>query len=220
MHTIGAGVGGASLMTGRQPDFIVIGAMKSATTTLHEQLALQPGIFMSRPKEPNYFSDDAHFARTKLVRRPVRQGRPAEPVRRIEHPLYHASHLPRRGRPHVGHYVPDAKLIYIMRHPIDRLLSQFVHEWTQRVVSEPPEEAIHRVPALIANGLYACNCGRIFWHSARIASSPYFSRVFATIRREFERICRFLGYKRAPVWRQDLPPQNVSAMRLRLPSPY
>ena len=46
-----------------RPDFIVIGAMKSATTTLHEQLARQPGIFMSRPKEPNFFSDDAIYAR-------------------------------------------------------------------------------------------------------------------------------------------------------------
>src|SRR5271155_5494150 len=46
-----------------RPDFIVIGAMKSATTTLHEQLARQPGFCMSRPKEPNFFSDDRMFAR-------------------------------------------------------------------------------------------------------------------------------------------------------------
>ena len=46
-----------------RPDFIVIGAMKSATTTLHEQLARQPGIFMCHPKEPNFFSDDENYAR-------------------------------------------------------------------------------------------------------------------------------------------------------------
>src|SRR5262249_60849256 len=46
-----------------RPDFIVIGAMKSATTTLHEQLARQSGIFMTRPKEPNFFSDDEVRAR-------------------------------------------------------------------------------------------------------------------------------------------------------------
>ena len=46
-----------------RPDFIVIGAMKSATTTLHEQLARQPGVIMSRPKEPNFFSDDRIYAR-------------------------------------------------------------------------------------------------------------------------------------------------------------
>ena len=47
----------------RLPDFIIIGAMKSATSTLHEQLAVQPGIFMSRPKEPNFFSNDEIVAR-------------------------------------------------------------------------------------------------------------------------------------------------------------
>jgi hypothetical protein len=34
----------------RRPDFIIIGAMKCATSTLHEQLARQPGVFMSIPK--------------------------------------------------------------------------------------------------------------------------------------------------------------------------
>jgi len=50
-------------MTTRKPDFIIIGAMKSATSTLHEQLALQPDFFMSTPKEPFYFSDDEVFSR-------------------------------------------------------------------------------------------------------------------------------------------------------------
>jgi len=45
-------------MNGNLPDFIIIGAMKSATSTLHEQLRLQSGIFMSTPKEPNFFSDE------------------------------------------------------------------------------------------------------------------------------------------------------------------
>ncbi|NJO71636.1 MAG: sulfotransferase, partial [Oscillatoriales cyanobacterium RM1_1_9] len=34
----------------QKPDFIIIGAMKCATSTLHEQLALQSGIFMSELK--------------------------------------------------------------------------------------------------------------------------------------------------------------------------
>ena len=42
----------------RMPDFIIIGAMKSATSTLHNQLGAQSSIFMSSPKEPNFFSDD------------------------------------------------------------------------------------------------------------------------------------------------------------------
>ena len=43
------------------PDFLIIGAMKCATSTLHEQLALQKGIFMTDLKEPNFFSDDDQY---------------------------------------------------------------------------------------------------------------------------------------------------------------
>ena len=39
----------------RLPDFIIIGAMKSATSTLHNQLSAQPGIFMSSPKRAQLF---------------------------------------------------------------------------------------------------------------------------------------------------------------------
>ena len=34
----------------RPVDFFIIGAMKSATTTLYQQLAAQPGIFLCNPK--------------------------------------------------------------------------------------------------------------------------------------------------------------------------
>ena len=46
-----------------RPNFIIIGAMKCATTSLHDQLAAQSGIFMSTPKEPNFFSDDDAWRR-------------------------------------------------------------------------------------------------------------------------------------------------------------
>ncbi len=77
-----------------RPDFIVIGAMKSATTTLHEQLARQPGLFMSRPKEPNFFSDNENYARgwgwySSLFRAAGRGGS----LRRIKHTLLQASDL-------------------------------------------------------------------------------------------------------------------------------
>ena len=42
---------------------MIIGAMKSGTRSLHDQLDLQPGFFMSDPKEPCYFSDDDVFDR-------------------------------------------------------------------------------------------------------------------------------------------------------------
>ena len=113
-----------------RPDFIVVGAMKSATTTLHEQLARQPGVFMSSPKEPNFFSDDAIYARgwgwySSLF------GEAGPGVVRGESST-HYTKLPTFPRTveRMVHDLPCVKLIYVMRHPIDRLISQYVHELT------------------------------------------------------------------------------------------
>ena len=44
------------------PDFIIIGAMKCATSTLHDQLSMHNSFFMTTPKEPNFFSNDEIYA--------------------------------------------------------------------------------------------------------------------------------------------------------------
>ena len=45
----------------RRPDLFVVGAPKCGTTTLYHQLRVHPEIFMSRPKEPNYFATERHM---------------------------------------------------------------------------------------------------------------------------------------------------------------
>ena len=47
----------------KKPDFLIVGAMKCATSTLHDQLSLQPGIFMTELKEPNFFSNDEQYCK-------------------------------------------------------------------------------------------------------------------------------------------------------------
>ena len=49
------------------PDFLIIGAMKCGTTTLAAQLAAQDGLFITTPKEPNFFSDDADLCQGSAV---------------------------------------------------------------------------------------------------------------------------------------------------------
>ena len=41
------------------PSFLVIGAMKAGTTALHDHLARHPALFLSKKKEPQYFSSPA-----------------------------------------------------------------------------------------------------------------------------------------------------------------
>jgi len=42
----------------RRPNFFIIGAPKSGTTSLYEYLVGHPDVFMSAVKEPMYFSTD------------------------------------------------------------------------------------------------------------------------------------------------------------------
>jgi len=39
----------------RKPNFFIVGAPKCGTTALHTYLGQHPDIFVSEPKEPNYF---------------------------------------------------------------------------------------------------------------------------------------------------------------------
>jgi hypothetical protein len=61
-----------------RPDFLIIGAMKSGTSTLAAQLSEQAGIFMTTPKEPNFFSDDDVYAQGLIGTRPCSTPRPGD----------------------------------------------------------------------------------------------------------------------------------------------
>lgn len=198
-----------------KPDFIIIGAMKCGTSTMHEQLARQPGIFMSEPKEPNFFSDDAQYARGVGWYRGLFA--PAGPHEICGESSTHYTKLPTypdtlaRMREHV----PDAKLIYMMRHPIDRLVSHYIHEWTQRVIDEPIDQAVERHPELVDYGCYAMQLEPFLSSYGDENVLPVFSeRLRAAPQAELERVCRFIGHV-GPVQWQELPAANVSVERMR-----
>ena len=198
----------------RRPDFIIIGAMKCATSTLHVQLAQQPGFAMSEPKEPNYFSDDAVFAlgmdwyRGVFPDGKLRGESSTHYTKLPTHP-----HTIRRLRRELGE---DLKLIYIMRHPVDRLVSHYIHEWSQEVLSEPIEEAIDSHEPLVAYGSYAMQLRpwlEIFGPDRILPI--FFDRIVKHPQEELERVCRFLGYEGQPQWIAEKGRQNVSRERVR-----
>ena len=198
------------------PDFIVIGAMKCATTTLHEQLARQPGLFMSRPKEPNYFSDDDIFARGQGWYSSLFDG--ANPADLCGESSTHYTKLPTYPRTveRMARALPRAKLIYVMRHPIDRLLSHYVHEVTVGRTSAPLPRAIKEIPELVDYGRYAMQLGPFLEVFGPAAVLPvFFRRLVFHPQEELERICRFVGYAERPRWDLGLKPQNVGSERLR-----
>jgi hypothetical protein len=202
-------------MTGRMPDFVIIGAMKSATSTLHSQLAAQPGFCMSQPKEPNFFSDDESWARGMDWYRGLFAA--AQPGDLCGESSTHYTKLPDlpAALPRIAKHLPDARFIYVMRHPIDRLVSQFVHEWTERTIDGSINGAAERLPSLIDYSRYSMQIAPWLDHFGHDRLLPvFFERMIAHPQAELERVCRFLGYSDTPVWVRGVR-DNASEQRLR-----
>jgi hypothetical protein len=127
---------------GRLPDVIVIGAHKCGTTGLHDYLGQHPEIFMSHRKELHYFSGGRGWARGEAWYR--RQFHSDKRLCGESSPGY--THHPQR--PHAPErmhaLVPQAKLIYIVRDPIRRLLSHYLHSYADRKETRPLAEVLAR----------------------------------------------------------------------------
>jgi hypothetical protein len=111
---------------GLLPNFIIIGAAKSATTTLTEILPRHPDFFISKPKEPKFFGR-CYDKGWQWYGRLFREGR--SKAFRGEGSTMYASRLQsfRHTPALMRRYLPDLKLIYVVRHPLDRMVSQWRH---------------------------------------------------------------------------------------------
>jgi hypothetical protein len=121
------------------PDFLVLGAQKAGTTALYEYLRRHPQITGPAWKEVSFF--DRHWARGEswyrgnfpnLARTRGKLVGEASPSY-VFHPL-----APQR----VQEVVPEARLIVLVRNPVDRALSQYNHEVALGRERLPFEEAL------------------------------------------------------------------------------
>jgi hypothetical protein len=111
------------------PNFLIIGAMKSGTTALYYYLEQHPEIYMSPVKEPNFFSsqeqENAADAVTNIgtYQHLFRGGSGKKALGEASHSYLYEP----RAAAEIKRYVPEAKLIAILRNPIDRAYSHFLH---------------------------------------------------------------------------------------------
>lgn len=198
------------------PDFIIIGAMKCATSTLHDQLAAQPGVFMSEPKEPNYFSDDEVYARGEGWYASLFARAPAGAVRGESSTHYTKLPTHPRAVERMRRLLPDVKLVYVMRDPIERLISQYIHEWTMRRTSAPIDRAVEELPILVDYGRYAMQLRPYLEAYGPERVLPvFFERLTARPQGELERVARFVGIGGPVRWDAEAARRNASSQRLR-----
>lgn len=108
------------------PNLVIIGAMKCATTSLHYYLSLHRDIQMSAPKELAFFLSEENYAKgldwyTSHFRKPALIHGEASPG--YAYFPFFTGVAERMART-----IPNAKLIYMVRDPIDRLISHYVHQ--------------------------------------------------------------------------------------------
>ena len=115
---------------GALPNLIVIGAQKCGTSGLHYYLSLHPEISVSRPKELNFFIAERNWPRGVDWYRSHFD--PNAKVRSEASPNYTAypQHLEVPERMHS--VLPDAKLLYMVRDPLDRIAAHWVHNYAKR----------------------------------------------------------------------------------------
>ena len=172
----------SGLVTSRPvlPNFFIIGAARSGTTSLYHYLGQHPDVFMSPVKEPRYFAMDGVRAATEssgeeLVWSGTITSREEYEALFLgvkdETAVGEASVLylwSERAAEAIRNQVPEAKLIVSLRNPVDRAFSNFRHnrrlgfEANDSFEAALADDAVRHYSAYVENGMYAFLLGRYF----------------------------------------------------------
>lgn len=119
------------MTTPNQPTFLVIGASKCGTSTLRHLLNQHPDVFVSMGNEPYFFSNDEYYDRGwdwYLSQFEAVNGESAigEGCGRYAMCQKYPLTVERAAR-----HLPGAKIVYIVRHPMQRIVSDFLQKREQ-----------------------------------------------------------------------------------------
>ncbi len=108
-----------------RPDFLIIGSPKCGTTTLWHALSRHPQVFMTRQKEPGFFSE--HYGRGWDWYMSLFEGSQHAVAAGEATPAYSAYGYGEEVADRIARHLPAVKLIYMLRHPLRKIES----EWLQ-----------------------------------------------------------------------------------------
>lgn len=127
----------------RLPDFIIIGAAKSGTTTLFRWLGQQPEFWLPAVKESNFFASSTWPLYVSWYTE-LFSGAHTGHLTGEASPIYTSSTVCQVAAERIADMVPNVKLIYLIRHPIDRLRSHYRHEVQRSRESAPLWAALRK----------------------------------------------------------------------------
>lgn len=196
-----------------RPDFCIIGGMKCGTTTLAYQLGEQDGVFMTDPKEPNFFSDEEIFAQGLDWYADLFAG--AGGALKGEASTHYTKWPTHPDAPkRFAEYAPEAKLIYMVREPVSRALSHMRHAWTQREMVGDFETAAREMDIFWQYGLYERQLSQwLELYPQERVMVVALERLNRDPQGEFSRVLKFLGVEGA--WVHGAEEQNQGADRSR-----
>lgn len=139
-----------------RPDFFVVGAFKSGSTALYEQLRRHPQIFMPFHKEPLYFGDDltrryGRFTEVDYLHL-FNGARPGQRVGEASTWYLYSTSAARE----IKAFSPDAQILVVLRNPVDVMYAQHnqlifnviedITDFEQALAAEPDRRAGRRLP--------------------------------------------------------------------------
>ncbi|MEL7114017.1 MAG: sulfotransferase domain-containing protein [Pseudomonadota bacterium] len=198
-----------------KPDYIVLGAMKCGTTTLAAQLGALDGVFMTDPKEPCYFSDDPVYAKGPDWYAALFDGAEPDDIKGEA-----STHYTKRPQlpdtvARMTAALPEVRLIYMIRDPMARIVSHYIHEWSQRVLTAPLAAALESHTPLVDYSLYGRQITPfVEMYGADAILLTSLERWRQDPEAELTRVARHIGFQ-GTVTLASGDAENVSAARSR-----
>ena len=201
------------------PDFMIIGAAKSGTTSLADDLARHPGIFITDPKEPEFFCRDENYARGLAWYESLYDSAEPGQLRGEASPHYTDYPAMPETAPRLAEAYPAIKLVYIVRDPVERAFSG----WLQKLKNQdrwggdmdvPREfsEAIRTYQPLLDMGDYELQVKRMLEFFPKQQLRVYLFEEYVRDRDVMIRdLAGFLGFDPSPLLDFDAKRSNASA---------
>jgi len=141
------------------PTFLLIGSMKSGTTSLWGYLHDHPEVFVPEEKEPDFFVAGIAWERGLDWYESLFDGAEHAKARGEASTNYTKAHRFRGVPERIASILPDVKLIYVMRNPIERMISHYLHLRATAQENLPIERAFVEHRTYLETSRYAFQLG-------------------------------------------------------------